>query len=105
MVEIRKYRDPQGRVPFDRWLDRLKDNRGAKRIQIRVERLMLGMTGDAKALGGGLHELRIPEGPGYRVYYGWDGDTVVILLCGGDKGSQQRDIALARQYWSDYRGQ
>ena len=56
-------------------------------------------------LGEGVRELRIPEGKGYRLYYAWDGDTVVILLCGGDKSTQERDIETAKRYWRQYHGQ
>ena len=105
MIEIRKYRDKNGRVPLDEWLSGLKDSRARKRIKVRIDRLALGLEGDWKSVGEGVRELRVPEGRGYRIYYGWDGDTVVILLCGGDKGGQRRDIESAIQYWRDYHGE
>jgi putative addiction module killer protein len=77
----------------------LRDIRARQRIHVRLRRLSLGLEGDWKPVGEGVRELRIPEGKGYRVYYAWDGETVVILLCGGDKSTQQRDIDLAKSYW------
>jgi putative addiction module killer protein len=99
MVEIRKYCDAQGRVPFDAWMNGLRDIRAKQRIHLRVRRLALGLEGDWKSVGEGVRELRISEGKGYRVYYAWAGASVVILLCGGDKTDQQRDIELAKAYW------
>ena len=81
---------------FDRWLSGLRDTRAASRIQIRLDRLAMGNVGDVKPVGGGISEMRITYGPGYRVYFMHRGKLVVILLCGADKGSQDRDIARAR---------
>lgn len=72
-------------------------------IRQRIARIRLGNLGDARSVGEGVQELRIHFGPGYRVYFGRDGDAVVILLCGGDKGSQDRDVARAHEYWREYR--
>jgi putative addiction module killer protein len=102
MVEIRKYRDALGRIPFDDWMGDLRDRRARMRVKIRIDRLSLGLGGDWKAVGEGVRELRIPEGKGYRVYYAWDGNTAVILLCGGNKHSQRSDIEAAKSYWRDY---
>lgn len=82
---------------FSRFLRALRDERARARIQIRIQRLRLGLVGDARSVGGGVFELRIDYGPGYRVYFVWKGASLVILLAGGDKGSQDRDIALARE--------
>lgn len=71
-------------------------------IQARLNRIRLGNFGDARALGGGVEELRIAYGSGYRIYFGRDGQTVVVLLCAGDKRSQQHDIETAKAYWRDY---
>lgn len=71
-------------------------------IQRRIDRLAAGNFGDHKPCGNGVWELRIDVGPGYRVYYAMDGQTVVLLLCGGDKRSQQSDIDAAVKYWNDY---
>ncbi len=102
-MDIRKYRLPTGVVPFDKWLNGIRDRRARGRIMIRVQRLALGLEGDWKPVGDGVRELRIPEGPGYRVYYAWDGLTIVVLLCGGDKSSQHHDIETAKIFWKDYR--
>ena len=80
---------------FARWFSRLRDHRAKARIEIRIDRLSLGLAGDVKPVGEGLSELRIDYGPGYRIYFVRQGHTVVVLLAGGDKGSQDRDIATA----------
>ena len=81
---------------FSRFLRALRDERARARIQIRIHRLRLGLVGDARSVGGGVFELRVDYGPGYRVYFSRRGAGLVILLAGGDKGSQDRVIALAR---------
>ena len=81
---------------FCDWLDGLRDPIAVKAIKRRIVRLQAGLFGDAKPVGGGIAELRVDHGPGYRVYFVRCGAVVVILLCGGDKGSQQRDITRAR---------
>lgn len=82
---------------FDEWLNRLRDSIARQAIEARILRLHHGNFGDAKAIGDGLSELHIHAGPGYRVYFTQHGYRVIILLCGGDKGSQQRDIAAAHR--------
>jgi putative addiction module killer protein len=81
---------------FDHWLRDLRDARARARITARIRRLSLGNPGDVKPIGKGISEMRIDYGPGYRVYYIAKGPIVVVLLCGGDKGSQSRDIELAK---------
>ncbi|MAY26372.1 MAG: addiction module antitoxin RelB [Polycyclovorans sp.] len=81
---------------FDRWLDGLRDRRAKARIEVRLRRLSLGNPGDVKSVGDGILELRIDHGPGYRVYFMRRGVLLVVLLCGGDKSSQQKDIAQAK---------
>ncbi len=81
---------------FTRWIERLRDLRARARILARIDRLAFGHLGDVKSVGGGVSELRIDHGPGYRVYFTWRGRALVLLLCGGDKSSQARDIELAR---------
>ncbi|MFO7903241.1 MAG: type II toxin-antitoxin system RelE/ParE family toxin [Pirellulaceae bacterium] len=105
MVELRKYRNVQGQVPFDEWFSALRDRRAQRRIQVRIDRLAVGLEGDWKSVGEGVRELRVPEGSGHRVYYAWDGDALVLLLCGGDKSTQSSDIAKAREFSRDYHGQ
>jgi len=103
VITFRKYRRPNGVIPFDRWVARIKDLRAKARILTQLDRLKLGLPGDWKSVGTGVFELRIFEGKGYRVYFGRDGKAVVILLCGGDKSTQARDIELAKSYWREYR--
>ena len=89
MVEVR-----QTEV-FSKWLRELRDRQARVRIQTRIDRLQLGLTGDVKPVGEGVSELRIDYGPGYRVYFVWRGRELVILLAGGDKRTQDRDIKIA----------
>jgi putative addiction module killer protein len=88
---------------FDGWLTGLRDERAKGRIVSRIERLAFGLTGDAKPIGEGVSELRIDYGPGYRVYFMRRGNELVILLCGGDKGSQKRDIKEAKRLADKHR--
>lgn len=81
---------------FGQWLAALRDLKGKVKIIARLERAAQGNFGDAKSLGGGLHEMRVPFGPGYRIYYTQRGEIVYLLLVGGDKSSQSRDMAKAR---------
>lgn len=81
---------------FVRWFDALRDRKGQTIVARRIERVANGNLGDVKALGGGLHELRVAFGPGYRIYFVYQDDVMIVLLTGGDKGSQARDIAAAR---------
>lgn len=82
---------------FTNWLSKLKDGRGTARVLARIESLRQGNAGDSKSLGAGLHELRIHFGPGYRIYFTRRSGLIVLLLCGGDKSSQSKDIARARK--------
>ena len=87
---------------FERWHKGLRDSRAVARVTTAVERLQLGLIGDYKSVGGGISEIRITYGPGYRLYYTMKGKQLVILLCGGDKSNQKRDIARARKLRDDY---
>lgn len=100
-VTVEFYSTEAGRSPFEEWLEALVAN-ARVRVERRLHRLRLGLIGDSKYLGEGLFELRIHTGPGYRLYYGMEGRTIVILLHGGDKSSQFRDIETARKHWRDY---
>lgn len=82
---------------FTEWLDGLRDQRAAQRITARLVRLEAGLFGDTRSVGGGVSELKVDHGPGYRVYFTRRGQEVVILLCGGDKQSQDRDIKIAQR--------
>jgi len=97
------YADENGREPFRNWIDDLKDKKNQQRIRARIRRLGEGLYGDCDSVGEGASELRMFFGPGYRVYYGEDADNIVVLLCGGDKDSQSRDIKNAKEYWKDYK--
>ena len=100
--EIRLYQTRDQRIPFSEWFDSLENPRTQQRIDARLARIRLGNFGDAKTVGEGVCELRLDFGPGYRIYFGQEGRTIVILLCGGDKSTQQRDIQKAKQFWLDY---
>ena len=104
-IEIWEYVTKDGKSPFGSWLNRLRDLRAKAKIRVRLDRVRSGNLGDHKTAGEGVIELRIPYGPGYRVYLGQDGEKLVLLLCGGDKSSQSKDIAKAHTYWADYRSQ
>jgi putative addiction module killer protein len=101
--ELRIYRTVDGRRPFSEWLASLHDTKARVRIRVRLDRVSLGNFGDCRNVGGGVQELRIDYGPGYRVYFGRLGSTIVLLLCGGDKSTQAMDIKLAHDYWIEYR--
>ena len=102
MKILKYYQTSNGKQPFTEWLMGLKDVVGIAKINKRIERLMLGQHGDSESVGGGVFELRIHYGPGYRLYYAEQGGELVILLYGGSKGSQQRGIDRAIAYWKDY---
>ena len=89
---------------FQAWLDGLKDKRAVARILTRLYRAEDGNLGDVKAVGGGVSEMRITYGPGYRVYFIPQGKVLIVLLCGGDKSSQARDIEQARILASEWKG-
>ena len=100
--EILLYETDGGRVPFSDWLDSIMDRRIRAKIDARLTRVESGNLGQHRSVGGGVIELKLHFGPGYRIYLGQDGESIVILLCGGDKGSQTSDIRSAREYWRQY---
>ncbi len=100
--EIRIYQTATGKRPFMDWINGLKDISGKALIYRRIERAAEGNPGKVRRLSQGVWEMKIPYGPGYSVYYGKDGETIVILLTGGDKSGQAKDIKKAREYWRDY---
>ena len=102
MIEIREYIDHQGRSPFGRWFDSL-DARAAVRVRTVLARMEAGNLSNVRGVGSGVLELRINVGPGYRVYFGRDGDALIVLLGGGAKGRQQRDIEAVRDLWQEYK--
>ena len=99
--KILVYYTADGRGPFEEWLESLKDRQAVAQIQKRLIRVELGNFGDVKPVGSGVSEMRILLGPGYRIYFGQEGNQIIILLCGGDKSSQTKDIRLAQKYWAD----
>jgi putative addiction module killer protein len=99
---ILKYVTESGRCPFDEWLEGLRDKRTQATISNRLIRVAQGNFGLCRKLDGGVQELKVDFGPGFRVYFAEDGDTIVVLLCGGDKSTQSKDIEKAKQYWADY---
>lgn len=88
--------------PFERWLESLRDRQARARIKKRLDRIGLGNLGDFKSVGEGVMELRIDYGPGYRIYCAQFGATIILLLYGGDKSTQDQDILKAKQYWIDF---
>jgi len=100
--EIKKLELQNGLVPFDEWFDALHDRKMQAAVDARLTRVRAGNFGDCKSVGGGVFELRIALGPGIRVYYGLQGQQVVILLGGGDKSTQARDIRRAQQLWQQF---
>jgi putative addiction module killer protein len=100
--EIRRYTTAEGRAPFTEWLDALRDRNVRVRIKSRLDRVEQGNLGDFKSVGQGVFELRINYGPGYRVYFGQVGLTIVVILIAGDKSTQEQDIRQAIEYWTDY---
>ena len=101
MLTVREFLDDGGRSPFREWLLELHQAVRA-RIQARLLRFELGNLGDHKQVGGGVWEARLDFGPGYRVYFGRSGRELVLLLLGGDKSSQRKDISRAKEYWATY---
>jgi putative addiction module killer protein len=100
------YADPKtGKEPAQEWLDSLRDRIGQARIYARIERAEKGNFGDHHTVSDGVVEMRIDVGPGYRVYFAFDGAEVILLLVGGDKSTQDRDIALAKKYWSAHKAE
>lgn len=103
MIEIFRYQREDGREPFTEWLNAIRDKIAQARIRIRLRQVQAGNFGDCEPVGEGVIELRVHVGAGYRVYCGRHGKTVVLLLCGGDKGSQTADIKRAKELWSEWK--
>ncbi len=101
-MELRYYVTINGRRPFDDWLDNL-DDIARLRVSVALDKLEKGNLSNVKSVGSGVLEYRIDFGPGYRLYFGRDGDVLVIMLIDGDKRLQQRDINAAIKFWGDYR--
>jgi putative addiction module killer protein len=102
MPATREYEDSDGRRPFASWFDAL-DTRAAAKVSRSVARLEAGLKPDVKSIGKGVHEARIDFGPGYRVYFAFEGKDLILLLGGGEKHGQNDDIAAAQERWVDYK--
>jgi putative addiction module killer protein len=101
-LSLLEYVEVDGGNPFREWFEAL-DPTAAARVTVALARMELGNLSNARGVGGGVQEYRIDSGPGYRVYFGRDGDAIVILLGGGTKRRQQRDIEDAKARWADYK--
>jgi len=101
VIEIREFVDARGSSPFGRWVSRL-DRHAAARVATALYRMERGNLSNVKGVGGGVLEYRIDFGPGYRIYFGRDGDALIILLGGGTKMRQQRDVEAAVSLWCEY---
>lgn len=98
------YKNSQtGKEPAREWLESLRDRTGRARIYTRIERAEAGNFGDHRSVGQSVMELRIDVGPGYRIYYALDGNDIILLLVGGDKSTQSKDIEMAKQFWSAHK--
>lgn len=102
MKEIVQFITESGTCPFADWFDGL-DTRAALKVRVAIARIEAGNLGDVKPVGEGVSERRLTYGPGYRIYFGLDGDTIVVLLTGGTKKRQNKDIETAKTYWAEYK--
>ncbi|MHB1291649.1 MAG: type II toxin-antitoxin system RelE/ParE family toxin [Sulfuricella sp.] len=103
MIEIRRYKKDNNAEPVTEWLESIKDKQARARIEVRLARLTAGNFGDCKPLRDSVWELKIDWGCGYRVYYGQIGKAIVLLLCGGDKRTQDANIERAVDYFKDFK--
>ncbi len=103
MIEVLRFQTEDGAQPFSGWLESIQDKATQARLRVRLRRLEAGLFGDCEAVGEGVFELREHHGAGYRMYFGRQGRALVILLAGGTKRTQSRDIALAKDYWADWK--
>lgn len=101
--KIQNFVSIHGIAPFEEWFVKLRDKSAQARIAARIDRLRFGNFGDCKSVGAGVFELRIHIGPGYRVYFGLVGSEVVLLLGGGDKSTQHKNIATAQKHWKEFK--
>ncbi len=100
---INEYIDDSGKSLYADWLKNLRDVKAKAKIMMQIDKMELGLFGDVESIGEGLSELRLHYGPGYRVYYGKEGQQVFLLLCGGDKSTQSKDIKKAKECWKNYK--
>jgi putative addiction module killer protein len=97
--QLRIYKTKRNKEPFTKWLMSLKDRITRAKIRSRLDRLIVGHYGDYKLLDDGIKELRLHFGAGYRIYFAEQSNIIILLLCGGSKGTQKRDIKKAKKYW------
>ena len=97
--ELAYYTAENGTTPFQKWLESLADRKARTVIDARMARLCLGNFGNCQPVGHGVFEFKIDYGPGYRIYFGRTGGKIILLLCGGDKSTQQKDIETAHRFW------
>jgi putative addiction module killer protein len=102
MIEVREYLDAEGNSPYAKWFDRLNAVAAVK-VTTATHRMEQGNFSNVKGVGAGVYEYRINFGPGYRIYFGKDGERLVILLAGGTKKRQEVDITAAKSHWRDYK--
>jgi putative addiction module killer protein len=100
--DVQLYVTEEGKSPAEDWLNGLRDRKARAAINARIGRLRLGLVGNAREVGEGVHELKVDVGQGYRIYFGNVSNVVVLLLCGGDKRTQKADIKRAKEFWLDY---
>ena len=103
MVQVYRYKTEAGAEPVTEWLLSLKDNLMQAKMRLRINRVAEGNFGDCSSVGDGVSELREHIGAGFRMYFGQQGKTIVILLCGGTKRTQTSDINTAKRYWTDWK--
>lgn len=103
LIRIDYFKDASGKSPFKKWYESLTDSLVQTIIDSRLVRVRLGNIGDCKPVGRGVYELKITHGPGYRIYFGKENERAIILVCGGDKGSQRNDIKKAQELWKSWR--
>ena len=103
LIWIDYFRDASGKYPFKKWYESLKDSLAQTVVDARLARVRLGNLGDCKSVGQSVYELRIMHGPGYRIYFGRENEKLILLLCGGNKGDQKKDIRRAQEYWKIWR--
>ena len=101
--ELEYYVTDDGNIPFKEWLEDLKDVAARAKVRIRLDRARLGNTGDSRPVGDGVQEFRIDYGPGYRVYFAKERKRIILLLMGGDKSTQSKDIAKAKKFLKDWK--
>jgi putative addiction module killer protein len=102
-MDVVQYQTTEGRSPFDDALHGIRDSRAVARIAAATIKMRSGLLGKWRSLQRGLYEMKIDYGPGYRIYYGKDGETLVVLVLCGDKRTQDNDIEVAHAYWKDYK--